>query len=265
MFIKTYPSYPMFRNFHKEQKNNSYFPGFPGFPKCSKSCCKSSQSKSQCKPQCKPQCKSQCKSSQYKSQCKKSCKCCKSHKKCCNDQNTNTNLVILSVGLNLSAPSLGLSIYGKGFLNVDKVTINSIVITNFMIIDDNVITVVLPSDIGTTLSIFVSYKQTNSNTVNYILPDGPVITSLSPSSGSMGPLMILTLSGSNLTTLRSIQFDNLTLSISNYPISIISDNMISFIMPYININDVTNIPITVTTLLGTSNTLNYIGIPAPTI
>jgi hypothetical protein len=189
------------------------------------------------------------------------CKCYKQHE-------AKTKLIIKNVTLSpATVTSLNINIFGCQFNKVKKVNINDLVITNFTLVNDNEIIVNVPEITGNGLVISVASCYRVSNTITYNPDPGqgfvPTITGISPGSGSMGPLINITISGTNLATLKSISCDNLILRTTDYPVSVISDTMISFILPFIN--PVKNIPISVKTIFGSSNTVYYYGISRPII
>ena len=177
---------------------------------------------------------------------------------------------------------INISICGSGFKSAKEISINDQIITVFTIVNDTRITVSIPYTTQTSLSISVSNNNCTSNVLtNPVNGSGggsgntpvitnpnsstssPVINSISPPGGSMGPLINITIFGTGLTTLQSISSNGIVLSITNYPISIISDTMVSFILPFVN--PPTDVPIFVTTTYGVSNTVYYHGVVAPMI
>jgi len=195
-------------------------------------------------------------------------KCCEYYgTKQYNDESENCNkpiiLFITNVVINLISGFYKITIFGRGLLDVKRIYIGDIIITEFVVINDSEIRANIPDLRGRTLQILVSGCGVTSNQVIYNFVDSPTITRIEPASGSMGPNINITIFGTNLTTLISITVDNFVLYTTNYPISIISDTMVSFILPYIT--PVKDVLIYVTTNGGNSNTVTYTGIPAPVI
>lgn len=223
--------------------------------------------------------------------CDKQNDCCKKIKNCHHhhhhhhrnehksDKCDELNLKITDVTLNLDSLQLSLIIFGENLTLVDKIIVNNFTINTFTIIDNTKIIVNVPSSDNKNLSITLKRDEittleaslTNcrnaftSNNFNYVLPDAPTITYISPASGGTSPILNITIFGTNLSLTRTIKYGAYTLSVLNYPVSITSDTLISFIAPVTITTEPTNIPISVTTFSGTSNTVVYLAIPPPII
>jgi hypothetical protein len=198
------------------------------------------------------------------------CDCCE----CC-DKNSGSNstsnptsnkIIITNVTYELdSLTTIKLTLSGSGFNQATKVIINGQIITVFSIVSDNTIIIgafEVPENTNI-LTISVSSPTKTSNNFSYTLGNIPVITSISPSSGAMGPLINITIYGYNFMTLKSIKCSTFNLQIIGYPISVISDEIISFILP--PIDPVQSVEIYVSTLFGNSNSVFYTGINQPVI
>lgn len=163
---------------------------------------------------------------------------------------------ISSVSLDLSVKSgIGLKIFGHGLLKTKRIYINFCKITEFVIMHDCEIKVIIPKTDKKKLYVSVSTNKYVSNMVCYELVNPPTITKIDPSFGSISTSNSITIFGTNLATLQYISFNNLIMYTSSNTISVISDNMASFMIPFINITD--NVPISVTTVGGTSNIVCY--------
>ena len=173
-------------------------------------------------------------------------------------------MFITGIAPNMDSHQLSFIIYGRGFTNAKKINVNDKWhITDFTIVNDNIITFNI-LEIDTELNISISNNVCKGNVVTYNFNDAyPIITNISPSSGPSDSLINVTLFGNNLTTLKLISVGDQTLHTSSSLVSIISNNMISFMMP--NVDNTTNIPIYLTTFNGISNTVYYHKIAPPMI
>lgn len=173
-------------------------------------------------------------------------------------------LLITHVTIDFDSTScVNLTIIGTGMSSVKEIFVDHLIITDFMVVNDNKILAHIPELFKNSLCISVSDYSSTSNCIVCDLGESPEIIDINPSEGPMGPLVNITLFGENFTTLRSITVDGNTLHISKYPISISSDSVVSFILPY---NDtVKDIPIYVTAVTGNSNTVYYHGVETPII
>lgn len=254
--------------------------------KCTCECIYKCICKSECKSDCKYNCKSLFKEKiiSMEHKCHKYHKiikyngCNKFHKleycnKCNIYNNSEIKLFITIITLNSESLYPTLNIFGYGFLNAVYVNINNHILYNFIIVNDNEIIIHIPFFNEIELSVSISDNNYISDSVIYILGPSitaispintkklPIITNINPSSGPMGPLINITIFGDNLSSITSLSCDNLM--IANMFISIISPNIISFIMPLINLAK--DIPIYVTNIVGNSNTVYYHGKAAPII
>ena len=159
-----------------------------------------------------------------------------------------------------SSTFINIKIYGSGFKYAKHVSINYVKISKFIIVNDNQITLTIPQFSDTSLYISVWNNNCVANYSNSSVT-APVITRINPAQGSINSIANVTIFGYGFSTLKSISCGNLILTVGNYPISIISDNLVSFIMP----SPTTTIAITVTTNFGTSNSVYYTIVPAPII
>lgn len=191
---------------------------------------------------------------------------CKHKSHCCFDDIPTkqcTDLTITDIILDLAVQvDIGLKIFGTKFNHVKKIIVNSQIITNFIIISNSEIRVTISAHCRKSFYIEVATDKHISNQFIYKLVDSPSIT-INPSSGVMAPNILITIFGSNLTSLRYITFNNIKLYKSTTVITIISDTLASFIMPFMNV--IGDVPISVTNAGGTSNIVYYTVIPAPII
>lgn len=160
-------------------------------------------------------------------------------------------------------PGIGLKIFGTGLNRVKKIIINGDIITQFTIVSKHEITVTVPDNGQTIFTVTVASKKCMSNTITYNIVSPPVIDRIDPSSGGMFPFLSITIYGTNFSSLKYIIFNGIKLCKSNNVITIMSDELVSFIVPYMNING--EVPITVVNCSGESNTVYYTVIPRPII
>jgi hypothetical protein len=189
-----------------------------------------------------------------------------------NKHHKNVKLSITDISPKIGPDNNEIKIFGHGFTKVTSVNVGKINIKQFKIVNDKLIIVHMSNMNGIdcaigaegNIYISVSTNKYTSNGMFYKVVDVPVITSIDPLSGPIGPLTNITIYGKNLSTIKSISYGDTVLNALNTSaVSIISDTMTSFIIPQ---NDYTyNVPISVTTLGGTSNKVYYTYIPVPVI
>jgi hypothetical protein len=185
-------------------------------------------------------------------------KCC-----CC-----DSSLFITDISPNVGPKSgnILVRILGRGFGDVQHANFGETTAHNFKVINVNEIIVMIPK-IGTQNSdvcVTVSTGKYISNAVFFKVVDPPIITSINPSSGSIGLLANITIYGNNFSTLKYVSFGESKVDVVSGMVSVLSDTVLNF-AAILHPNCLYSIPISVTTIGGTSNTVYYGGVPPPII
>lgn len=110
-----------------------------------------------------------------------------------------------------------------------------------------------------TIQISVHFKNGSTDSKPYTYINLPSIISLNPSSGPITGSNIITITGTNLSYTKSINFNN----IPTYNFIVISDSIIQVVVP--NLTGQLNVLVHVRTTSGSSNNLPYNLIPQPII
>jgi len=155
-----------------------------------------------------------------------------------------------SSGSTLGGTSITIS--GSGFTNGSSVEFGGVAATSFTVNTDSSITAVAPAHMAGTIDITVTTSGGTSATLSadhftYITPPAPVVTGVSPSSGSYMGGTSVTISGSNFTGAGSVLFGGLAAT----SFTVNTDGSITAVAPA---HFVGTVDITVTTSSGTSAT-----------
>jgi len=171
-----------------------------------------------------------------------------------------------SSGSTLGGTSITIS--GSGFTNGSSVEFGGVAATSFTVNTDSSITAVAPAHMAGTIDITVTTSGGTSATLSadhftYITPPAPVVTGVSPSSGSYMGGTSVTISGSNFTGAGSVLFGGLAAT----SFTVNTDGSITAVAPA---HFVGTVDITVTTSSGTSATssaddFTYTAPPAPVV
>ncbi len=147
------------------------------------------------------------------------------------------------------------TLYGSGFTSVINVNFGG---TNLVptIISDNQIEVVSPPGLSS-VYVFVNNVVENSNSVIYTYINPPIISAVSPNTGSGFGSNYVTITGLSLSWTSAVNFGSQV----STQISVINDAQISVNVP----PGVGTVNVSVVTPGGTSNNLTYTYVGAPQI
>ncbi|MBB4893722.1 hypothetical protein FHS39_002753 [Streptomyces olivoverticillatus] len=167
--------------------------------------------------------------------------------------------VISSLNPNHGPPTGGtaVTINGSGFTGVTSVKFGIVAVASFTLVSDSQITTTAPAGTGS-VALTVTSPLGTSNGVTYTYSVGPVITGLSPASGSTSGGNTVTISGSGFTGASSVHFGTASASFT-----VVSDTQITATAP----GGTGSVPVTVTTSVATSSnvTYTYVNSTAPVI
>ncbi|MFE3548019.1 beta strand repeat-containing protein [Streptomyces kronopolitis] len=157
-----------------------------------------------------------------------------------------------------SSGGTAVTLTGSGLTNASAVRFGSTPATSFTVVSDTVITAVAPAGTGT-VQVTVTTPGGTSNGVpfTYISVAAPVLSSVSPSSGSSAGGTAVTLTGSGLTNASAVRFGSTPAT----SFTVVSDTVITAVAP----PGSGTVQVTVTTPGGTSNGLSYTYVVAPTL
>ncbi|WP_405891297.1 IPT/TIG domain-containing protein [Streptomyces sp. NBC_00133] len=146
---------------------------------------------------------------------------------------------------------------GSGFINATAVRFDATAATSFTVNSPTQITAVTPAHTAGAAAVTVTTPGGTSNALTYVYLQAPTITSLTPSQGPTGGGSAITLTGTNLTTTSSVQFDGTPAAFT-----VLSPTQVTALPPAGAAGAVT---VTVTTPAGVSNGLTYTRIASPAI
>jgi hypothetical protein len=158
-----------------------------------------------------------------------------------------------------SGPTAGgtaVTLSGSGFFGATAVLFDGMAAASFTVDSATQITAVTPAHVPGTATVTVTTPGGTSNPVHYVFLDVPVLVSLAPDQGPQ-TATVVTLTGANLTTATSVQFDAVPA-----PFTVVSPTQITAVAPA---GPAGPLSVTVTTPAGTSNGLTYTRIAAPNI
>ncbi|WP_260867682.1 IPT/TIG domain-containing protein [Streptomyces sp. SAJ15] len=153
------------------------------------------------------------------------------------------------------------AILGSGFTGATSVRFGANPATSFIVVSDHLITAVAPPGSGI-VQVTVTTPRGTSNGFPYIyvgnpVPPPPVIAAIVPSSGPAAGGNTVTITGSGFTGATAVAF-GLNPATS---FTVVSDNLITAVVPA----GVGVVPVTVITLSGFSNSVNYTYISVPVL
>jgi hypothetical protein len=145
------------------------------------------------------------------------------------------------------------TVTGSNFTGASSVTLNSVALTDFTVVDDATLTFIVPTGATSGLVAVTTAGGTatsaNSFTVTVPIP-APTITSFTPTTGSAGTTVTIT--GTNFTGATAVSIG--TLTISNF--TVVSATSITLVLP--TTTSAINGPLTVVTPGGTAtSTTNF--------
>ncbi|MEU1629359.1 IPT/TIG domain-containing protein [Streptomyces sp. NPDC020096] len=140
-----------------------------------------------------------------------------------------------------AAGGTAVTIIGSGFTGATSVKFGTVPVSSFTLVSDSQITTTAPAGTGS-VAVTVTSPLGTSNGVTYTYSAGPVITGLSPTSGTAGTSVII--NGSGFTGALSVNFGTASASFM-----VLSDSQIQATAPAGS----GTVQVTVTTSLGTSN------------
>ena len=148
------------------------------------------------------------------------------------------------------------SITGGGFTGASAVMFGGIPTTGFTIVNDSTIAAAAPSSSSyTTLDVAVKtiYGNTNTITIHY----QPIITSISPASGSLNGNTLVTITGSGFTKAMGVFFGNTFVSPPIY----LSDTMVKIESPSSTIAGPVSVYVEGNMPDSTTGTFTYASVP----
>ncbi|MEV6566053.1 beta strand repeat-containing protein [Streptomyces kronopolitis] len=176
---------------------------------------------------------------------------------------TSVAVPVLSSLSPTSGPSAGgtaVTLTGSGLSNASAVRFGSTAASSFTVVSDTVITAVAPAGTGT-VQVTVTTPGGTSNGVafTYTSVAVPVLSSVSPNSGSAAGGTSVTLTGSGLSNASAVRFGSTAAS----SFTVVSDTLITAVAPA----GTGTVQVTVTTPGGTSNGLpfTYTSVVAPVL
>ncbi|WBP91292.1 beta strand repeat-containing protein [Kitasatospora cathayae] len=151
--------------------------------------------------------------------------------------------VISSINPNHGPPTGGtaVTITGSGFIGATSVKFGTVPVSSFTLVSDSQITTIAPAGTGSA-AVTVATPLGTSNGVTYTYGTVPVITSLTPTSGTAGTSVVI--NGSGFTGTSSVHFGT-----ASAAFTVLSDGQIQATAPA----GTGTVQVTVTTPAGTSN------------
>ncbi|WTB83885.1 IPT/TIG domain-containing protein [Streptomyces cellulosae] len=160
-------------------------------------------------------------------------------------------------GSGTTAGGTSVTLTGTNFTGATAVRFDGVNAPSFTVNSATQITTVTPAHPAGTASVTVTTPGGTSSASTYVYLSQPTLTSLTPAQGPAGSGIVVTLSGTNLTTATAVRFGT-TLA----QFVVVSPTRIEAVTPPGAAGPVT---VTVTTPAGTSNGLTYNRVPTPGI
>ncbi|WP_432037613.1 beta strand repeat-containing protein [Streptomyces cucumeris] len=173
---------------------------------------------------------------------------------------TYTSAPVLSSVSPTQGPATGgntVTLTGSGFTGATAVLFGSTAANSFTVVSPTQITVTAPPGSGT-VQVTVTTPGGTSNGVSYTYISAPVLTSISPSQGSVNGGNTVTLTGSGFTGATAVTF-GFQPAVS---FTVVSSTQITAVVPP---GSAGAVPVTVTTPGGTSNSVTYIYLAVPAL
>ncbi|WP_432587038.1 IPT/TIG domain-containing protein [Streptomyces sp. HD1123-B1] len=173
---------------------------------------------------------------------------------------TYTSAPVLSSVSPTQGPATGgntVTLTGSGFTGATAVLFGSTAANSFTVVSPTQITVTAPPGSGT-VQVTVTTPGGTSNGVSYTYTAAPVLTSISPSQGSVNGANTVTLTGSGFTGATAVTF-GFQPAVS---FTVVSSTQITAVVPP---GSAGAVPVTVTTPGGTSNSVTYIYLAIPAL
>jgi hypothetical protein len=145
---------------------------------------------------------------------------------------------------------------GTGLTGASAVTFGSTPATSFTVNSATQITAVTPAGTGS-VACTVTAPGGTSNSVFYTYVAAPVLTALTPTQGPTDTGASVTLTGSGLTTTTAVRF-----GVTPAAFTVLSGTTVVALAPA---GPPGSVPVSATTLGGTSNSLSYLRVASPTI
>ncbi|WP_328327891.1 MULTISPECIES: IPT/TIG domain-containing protein [unclassified Streptomyces] len=145
---------------------------------------------------------------------------------------------------------------GTDLTGATAVTFGSTPATSFTVNSNTQITAVTPAGTGS-VSCTVTTPGGTSNSVIYTYVPAPALTAISPSQGPTDTGFDVTLTGTGLTTVNAVRFNGAPAAFT-----VVSDTTVVAVAPA---GAAGSVLVNVTTSGGTSNSLSYLRVAAPTI
>ncbi|WP_330228880.1 IPT/TIG domain-containing protein [Nocardia sp. NBC_00508] len=158
-----------------------------------------------------------------------------------------------------SGPETGgntVTLAGVDLAGASAVDFDGTAAISFTVVSDTEITAVVPAGAGT-VAVTVTTPGGASNGVSYVYVPAPALTSVVPDSGPETGGNTVTITGTGLSDTTALHFDG-TPAVS---FAVVSDSEISAVVPA----GTGSVNVTVTTAGGTSNSVAYTYVPAPTL
>ncbi|NGO44057.1 IPT/TIG domain-containing protein [Streptomyces ureilyticus] len=159
-----------------------------------------------------------------------------------------------------SGPTAGgttVTLSGSSLLGATAVLFDGAEAASFTVDSATQLTAVTPSHAPGVTQVTVTTPGGTSNPVDYVFLDAPALVSLAPDRGPAHTATVVTLTGDNLATTTSVQFDAVPASFT-----VVSPTQITTVVPT---DTAGSVFVTVTTPAGTSNGLTYTRVAAPAV
>lgn len=168
--------------------------------------------------------------------------------------------VVTSVSPNVGPPAGGatVTLSGTGFTGTTTVKFGSNAAPSFTIVSGTQISAVTPAGTGAVNVTVTNSEGTSAQVVTYTYVTAPTLSSLSPGQGPAAGGTSVTLTGANLSGATAVRFD----AIASPSFTVVSATQITAWTPA---HAAGSAAVTVTTPGGTSNSLTYSYVAAPTI
>ncbi|MEU1416722.1 IPT/TIG domain-containing protein [Streptomyces sp. NPDC005731] len=168
--------------------------------------------------------------------------------------------VVSSISPNQGPMSGGntVTLTGTGFSGATAVRFGGIAAISFTILGSTKILAVVPAGAGAVNVTVTTSEGTSAQTVTYTYVAAPSLSSLSPDQGPVSGGIVVTLTGANLSSATAVRFD----AIAALSFTVVSATQISAVAPA---HAAGAAAVTVTTAGGTSNSLTFSYVVAPSV